>query len=75
MLQKHPVNYFEWIEDTSQLNEDFIKNYYEESDEGYFIEVDVQYQKKLQNFHNYLCFLPSRMKIEKVEKFVTNLHD
>ena len=26
MSQKLPVNNFEWIEDTSQFNEDFIKN-------------------------------------------------
>ena len=32
---------FEWIKDTSQFNEDFIKNYREESDKGYFLEVDV----------------------------------
>ena len=43
MLQNLPVSNFEWIEDTSQLNEDFIKSYNEESDEGYFLEVDVQY--------------------------------
>ena len=43
MLQKFPVNKFEWIEDTFQFNEDFIKNYNEESDEGYFPEVDIQY--------------------------------
>ena len=41
MSQKLPVNKFEWIEDTSQFNEDFIKNYNEESDEGYFLEIDV----------------------------------
>ena len=41
MSQKLPVNNFEWIKDTSQFNEDFIKNYNEESDEGYFLEVDV----------------------------------
>ena len=27
MLQKFPVNNFEWIEDTSKFNKDFIKNY------------------------------------------------
>ena len=27
MLQTLPVNDFEWITDTSQFNEDFIKNY------------------------------------------------
>ena len=41
MSQKIPVNIFEWIKDTSQINEDFIKNYNEEGDEGYFLEVDV----------------------------------
>ena len=41
MQQKLPVNNFEWIEDTSQFNEDFIKNSNEESVEGYFLEVDV----------------------------------
>ena len=49
MSQKLPVNNFEWIKDTSQFNEDFIKNYNEESDEGYFLEVDVQYLKNYMN--------------------------
>ena len=75
MSQKLPVNNFEWIKDTSQFNEDFIKNYNEESDEGYFFEVDVQYLEKLRELHNDLPFLPQRMKIEKVEKLVANLHD
>ena len=46
MLQKLPVNYYEWIEDNSRFNEDFIKNYSEESDDGYFFEVDVQHLEK-----------------------------
>ena len=33
MSQNLPVNKFEWIEGTSQLNEDFMKNYNKESDE------------------------------------------
>ena len=32
MSQKLPVNKFQQIEETSQFNEDFIKNYNEESD-------------------------------------------
>ena len=75
MSQNLPVNNFEWIKDTSQFNEDFIKNCNEESDEGYFVEVDVQYLEKLHELHNDLLFLPERMKIEKVEKLVCNLHD
>ena len=41
--QKFSVNNFEWIKDTSQFNEDFIKVYNEESDNGYFLEIDFQY--------------------------------
>ena len=75
MLQNLPVNNFEWIEDTSQFNKDFIKNYNEESDKGHFLEVDVQYLEKLHDLHNDLPFVPERMRIEKVEKLVANLHD
>ena len=40
-LQYWNVNNFEWIKDTSQFNEDFIKNYNDKSDKGYFLKVDV----------------------------------
>ena len=56
MSQKLLVNKFQWIEDTFQLNEDFIKDYNEESDEGYFLEVDLQYPEKLHELHNDLPF-------------------
>ena len=75
MSLKLPVNNSEWIEDTSQFNEDFIKNYNEESDEGYFSEVHFQYIEKSHEFYNDLPFLPERRKIEKVEKLVANLHN
>ena len=73
--QKLSVNNFEWIDDTSQFNEYFIKSYNEESDKDYFLEVDVQYIQTLHELHNDLRFLPERIKIEKVEKLVTNLHE
>ena len=69
------ANKFEWIEDMSSFNEGFIKNYDEGSDEGYSLEVDVQYPEILLELHNDLPFLPERMKLEKIEKFVANLHD
>ena len=75
MLQKLSVINFEWIKDTSQFIEDFIKNYNEESYKGYFSEVDVQYLERLHELHNDLPFLPERIKIEKVEKLKPNLHD
>ena len=35
LVKKLPVNNFEWIKDVSQFNEDFIKSYNKESDEGF----------------------------------------
>ena len=57
------------------INEDFMKNYNEESDEGYFIEVDIQYPKKLHELQNYLPFSSEKMKLGKIEKLVINLPD
>ena len=73
--QKLPVNNFEWIKDTSQFHKDFIKSYNKESNDGCFLEVDVQYVKKLHELHNDLSFLLERTKIEKVKKLVANLLD
>ena len=75
MSRRLPVNRFKWIEETSQFNEDFLKNYNEESSEGYFLAVEVQYPEQLHELHNDLPFLPETMKIKKFEKLVTNLHD
>ena len=66
--QKLRVNNFKWIEETSQLNKNFIKNYNEENDEGYFLEVNVQYLEKLHELHDDLLFLPERKKIKKLKK-------
>ena len=46
MSQRLPLSCFKWVEEKSQLNEIFIKNYNDDSDEyGYFFEIDVQYPK------------------------------
>ena len=55
----------EWIEDTSQFDEDFIKNYNEESDAKYFLEADVQYLEKLNELHKDLPILLEIMKLKK----------
>ena len=34
---------FKWVEGTPQFNEDFMKNCNDNSDTGYFLEVNVQY--------------------------------
>ena len=75
MSQKLPTFNFEWVEDISQFNKVFIKNYDEKSEVGYILEVDIQYLKKLYELHSDLPFLPERKKLGKVEKLVTNLQD
>ena len=47
----------------SKFNEQFLKNYDEDSDKGYVLEVDAEYPKRLHNFHNDLPFLPEGMRI------------
>ena len=37
MSQKLPVNNFSWVEDLSKFDETFIKNYDENSEEGYIL--------------------------------------
>ena len=77
MSQKLPLGGFKWVEETSQFNKGFIKIYTEDSDRGYFIETGVQCPEKLYNFklHNDFSLLPERIKIEKDEKLVPNLHN
>ena len=47
MSKKLPVNGFEWENDLSRFNENFMKNYNENSDVGCFLEVDIEYPKQL----------------------------
>ena len=63
MSQKFHVNGFKLVENTSQFKEDFINSYNEDSDEGYFLENDVN-----------LPFLPERMRIKNAAKLVANLN-
>ena len=60
MSQKLHVNCFKQKENIHKFNEDFIKNYDEDSNKGYFLEVNVEYTKKLFTFHMDLPFLPER---------------
>ena len=68
MSQNLPVNGFKWKKNVSKFDEDFIKSYDEDSDKGYILEVDVEYQNKLLNLHSDLQFLAERMKIKKCNK-------
>ena len=54
---------------------DFIKNYDEDSDTEYILEVALECPKNLHDLHSDLQLLPERMKINKCSKFVCNLYD
>ena len=73
MSQKLPVNGFKWV--NNEVNEEFIKNYDENSDKGHFLEVDVKYPRKLHDLNSDLPFLPKRMKIDKCKKLVCNVRN
>ena len=75
MSQKLTVDGFEWVEDLSVIDEDFIKNYDENSDLGYFIDADIEYPKHLHSLHSDLPFLPERMNINGCKKLARNLYD
>ena len=73
--KKLPVKGFRWLDSDkiNETNEEFIKNYNENDNKGYIIEVDVRYPKRLHELHSDLPFLPERMKIDKSNKLVCNL--
>ena len=76
MPKKLPTNGFKWIdtsETSNKINEEFIKNYNENNDKGYILEVDVKYPKRLRKLHSGLPFLSERMEVNKCKKLVCNL--
>ena len=46
-------------------NKDFIENYNEVSDEGYFLGVHIQYSENLHDPHNDLLFFLKEWKLKK----------
>ena len=75
MSQKLPISGFKWKKNMSKFTKEFIKNYDEDSDKGYILEVDVKYPKKLHDLHSDLPFSPEIMKIDKCKKLVCNLYN
>ena len=62
MSQKLPVNRFRFENNLSKFYENVIKNYNEDSNVEYFLEVDVEYPNELFGSHKDLPFLPERKK-------------
>ena len=47
MSEPLPVSGFDWMEDLSKIDEDFVKYYDKDSDKRCILEVDVEYPKNL----------------------------
>ena len=75
MSKKLPVKGFKWAEELSKFDKRFIKNYDEDINNGYFLEVHAKYQKNLFSLHGDLPFSPERKKIEKCNKLVCDFYD
>ena len=75
MSQKLPVNGFKWVKKLSKFNKDFIKNYDGNSKKEYFLEVDIDYPKKLFDLHKDSPFLPESKKVNKLEKLICSVED
>ena len=67
MPQQLPADGFKSVEKLSKFNERFIKSYNENSDIGYFLEVDVEYPKNYSIFIKIYHFY-QREKIRKSKK-------
>ena len=70
MCKKFPDARFVWANNPNKHTSDFIKNYNENNDLGYIIEVDIKYPKHLKELHRDLPFLPV-----KENKLLTTLED
>ena len=81
MSKKLPTNGLKWLETletsalarSNEINEEFIKDYDENTNKGYILEVDVKYPKRLHELHSDLPFLSERMEVNKCKKLVCNL--
>ena len=77
--KKLPLYLYEW-DDVSIFTEDFTKNYDDNSDKGYLLEVDIEYPKELHTPHKDLLLLPEKKsKLHKeykhrVTKDIKNAH-
>ena len=61
--------------DLSIFNENFIKNYTEQSNTGYLLVADIIYPTHLYKEHRDLPFSPYRGKVNKVNKLLCGLND
>ena len=70
MAKKLPINNFKWCDALEMFTSDFIKNYDEDRDARYLLEIDTDYPQELHESHRDLPFLSI-----KKEKLLTTLEN
>ena len=65
MSQKLSVNKFESIAETSEFNEDFIKNYNKNTMKNIFLKLMINTQKNYMNFIITYHFYEKERKLKK----------
>ena len=71
MSQKLPVSNFEWVENTSQFNEDFLKNtIIKKVMKDIFLKMMLNILKNYMHFSMIYHFYQKEFKIGKVEKLI-----
>ena len=70
MCKKLPLNSFLWSSNLNKYTSNFIKNYNENSDLGYLLEVDVNYPKHVHKLHSDMSLLSVRQN-----KLLTTFED
>ena len=73
MSQKPPEKSFEWIEDTSQFNEDFIKIYNEQYFNKLMINISKNYMNFIMIYH--FCLRTWRLKIHDKTEYVIHIRN
>ena len=65
-----PIRDFVWVE-VSSIEDwaDFIVKQGDEQEEGYFLEVDLEYPEELHDLHDTYPYAPEKLKIE--EKYLS----
>ena len=75
MSQSLPTGGFHWVEIRKDWSlKTIIEELAAKKDHGYLLEVDVANSKELHDYRNDLPLMCSKMKINRVEKFVPNLY-
>ena len=74
MCEPLPVGNFKMYDDEKFIQEQ-LQNWKSSNKKGYIIELDLEYPKELHDLHNSYPLAPEKIKINKVDKLISNLYD